>query len=115
LRATVPRIRIDQLMAFNWKFLVPISIWNVLMVAALLQLGKALNLMPAPDQANDVIAHLPITLLLLLGNAVLGFYVLTQIRGFGRAQRMADEGRRSRGLAVVDHDDHAAVHAPAGD
>jgi NADH-quinone oxidoreductase subunit H len=116
LRATVPRIRIDQLMSFNWKFLVPISIWNVIMVAFLLQVGKALNLMPGPDQVNDVVAHLPITLLLLLGNAVLGFYVLTQIRGFGRVQRLADEARRNaRGLAVVDHDDHGRVGAPAGD
>ena len=85
------------------------------MVAFLLQVGKALNIMPGPDQVNDVVAHLPITILLLLGNAVLGFYVLTQIRGFGRAQRLADEARRSRSLAVVDHDDHSALRAPAGD
>jgi NADH-quinone oxidoreductase subunit H len=26
LRATIPRVRIDQMMAFNWKFLVPISL-----------------------------------------------------------------------------------------
>jgi len=105
LRATVPRIRIDQLMAFNWKFLVPISIWNVLIVALLLQVAKGLNLMPGPDQVNNVIAHLPLTILLLAGNLVLGFYVLTRIRGFGRAQRLADEARRSG----------AVVGAPAGD
>ncbi len=33
VRNTVPRIRIDQLMSFNWKFLVPLSLINVLMVA----------------------------------------------------------------------------------
>jgi NADH-quinone oxidoreductase subunit H len=32
-RGTLPRFRIDQLMAFNWKFLVPVSIVNVIMVA----------------------------------------------------------------------------------
>src|SRR5260221_8034461 len=33
LRNTLPRIRIDQMMGFNWKFLVPLSLVNVLMVA----------------------------------------------------------------------------------
>ncbi len=33
VRSTVPRIRIDQMMAFNWKFLVPLSLVNVLAVA----------------------------------------------------------------------------------
>jgi len=32
-RGTLPRFRIDQMMAFNWKFLVPVSIVNVIMVA----------------------------------------------------------------------------------
>ncbi|MCC7451076.1 MAG: NADH-quinone oxidoreductase subunit NuoH [Anaerolineae bacterium] len=33
IRNTVPRIRIDQMMAFNWKFLVPLSLVNILVVA----------------------------------------------------------------------------------
>jgi NADH-quinone oxidoreductase subunit H len=33
LRVTPPRIRIDQVMAFNWKFLVPLSLVNVIVVA----------------------------------------------------------------------------------
>lgn len=32
IRMTLPRFRIDHLMAFNWKFLVPISIVNLLLV-----------------------------------------------------------------------------------
>jgi NADH-quinone oxidoreductase subunit H len=32
-RGTFPRFRIDQLMAFNWKFLVPLSLANIIMVA----------------------------------------------------------------------------------
>jgi NADH-quinone oxidoreductase subunit H len=32
-RGTLPRFRIDQLMAFNWKFLVPLSLANFLMIA----------------------------------------------------------------------------------
>jgi NADH-quinone oxidoreductase subunit H len=32
-RGTLPRFRIDQMMAFNWKFLVPVSIVNVILIA----------------------------------------------------------------------------------
>ncbi|MBZ0288100.1 MAG: NADH-quinone oxidoreductase subunit NuoH [Anaerolineae bacterium] len=116
LRATVPRIRIDQLMTFNWKFLVPISIGNVLLVALLLQIAKALNLIPDASQANDVIAHLPLTLILLAGNAVLGFWILTRVRSYGREQRLADEVRRSQYHAAFERpDEHASLGAPAGD
>ena len=34
LRATLPRFRLDQLMAFAWKYLIPLSIVNVLIAAA---------------------------------------------------------------------------------
>ena len=30
IRATFPRLRIDQIMAFAWKFLLPLSILNIL-------------------------------------------------------------------------------------
>jgi NADH-quinone oxidoreductase subunit H len=33
LRSTVPRIRIDHMMNFNWKFLVPLAIINIIVVA----------------------------------------------------------------------------------
>lgn len=43
MRATLPRFRIDQLMAFNWKFLVPLSIANLLVASFLWEL------FPDPD------------------------------------------------------------------
>ncbi|MBC7809577.1 MAG: NADH-quinone oxidoreductase subunit NuoH, partial [Burkholderiales bacterium] len=47
LRNTVPRVRIDQLMNFNWKFLVPVSIANLVVTAFLLKLVQTFGLSPA--------------------------------------------------------------------
>ena len=33
LRGTLPRLRMDQLMGFAWKFMVPLTLINVLVVA----------------------------------------------------------------------------------
>lgn len=88
LRNSLPRFRIDHLMAFNWKFLVPLSIINVLMVALLLQVIRALGLEPAPEQAGDFLANVPKTLILLAGNLVLFLGMLNYARGIGRQQRL---------------------------
>ncbi|MCA9909258.1 MAG: NADH-quinone oxidoreductase subunit H, partial [Anaerolineae bacterium] len=87
LRSTLPRVRIDQLMSFNWKFLVPVSSVNVIVVAFLLQVVRALGLAPATDLANDFIANLPQASVLLLGSLVIVAFVLQQLRNFGRQER----------------------------
>lgn len=111
LRSTVPRVRIDQLMAFNWKFLVPVSIINVLMTAFLLQVVRALGLAPSAAQATDFVANLPQTAILLLGNLVVVGIVLNRIRSTGRRQRLEDEARRA---IAVEHEPER-VGVPAGD
>lgn len=92
LRSTVPRVRIDQLMSLNWKWLVPISVANLLVTAALLQLVKGLGLEP---QSNEFGAMLPKTIILLLGNIAVIVGTFSFISRAGRTQRLADEAKAS--------------------
>jgi NADH-quinone oxidoreductase subunit H len=92
LRNSLPRLRIDQLMNFNWKFLVPLSIVNVLVTAFLLRLTTDLGLAPA-DPGNFV-QNLPQAAVLLLGNVVIALGTLTILRNQGRAGRDAVDERR---------------------
>ncbi len=106
LRSTVPRVRIDQLMSLNWKWLVPISVANVIVTAFLLQIVKALGLTP---QSGDVIAALPQTIILLIGNLVIVAGLGWAISRMGRSQRLADEAKAAAAHA---EDDRVAVGAP---
>ncbi len=100
LRATIPRVRIDQMMSFNWKFLVPVSIVNVLVTAFLLQVIKAIGLAPAPGN-TDFLAHLPEAIILLAGNLALIAGVLTMIRNQGRRARLAESPEEERAVVVA--------------
>ncbi|MCB9456700.1 MAG: NADH-quinone oxidoreductase subunit NuoH [Anaerolineaceae bacterium] len=108
LRSTVPRVRIDQLMSFNWKFLVPLAIINVLVTALLLQVVNWLGIAPQGDAASDLIANLPQTVVLLLGNLGVMGTVSTLVRNMGRQQRLADEAVEAD--TEVEELAHAAAH-----
>jgi hypothetical protein len=87
LRATVPRVRIDQMMGFNWKFLVPVAIINVIVIAFLLQVTKALGIAPVPGE-TDFLANLPQAIILFVGNLVVLAAAVEFIRRFGRQARL---------------------------
>ncbi len=76
-RGTLPRLRIDHLLAFNWKFLVPLSLVNVMVVALV---SKALENASAWAQTGALLAA---NLLMLLG-----VYLLLSLAG-RRARQQA--------------------------
>jgi NADH-quinone oxidoreductase subunit H len=81
IRGTLPRVRIDQLLDFNWKFLVPLTI-VLTMVVVLLDKILELNGIVGWSRA---IVH-------LISNVVLAFVTLELLRRRGRAIRDEMEG-----------------------
>ncbi|MGQ9887431.1 MAG: NADH-quinone oxidoreductase subunit NuoH [Aggregatilineales bacterium] len=104
VRNTLPRFRVDQVMALNWKIMVPGAIAVLLVQALALRLVDALGLTPV---GGSFVESLPQTIILLGANLVLAFLFLNQARRQGRRQRAAD-------LAVV-RETRPVVSAPAGD
>ena len=94
LRNTVPRLRIDQIMAFNWKFLVPLSIVNLIVVSFVLKLLQELELAPRDILSASFGDLLPTTVILLLFNGAMILYLLGILRKRGREARR--ESRQAR-------------------
>ncbi|MFZ4814063.1 MAG: NADH-quinone oxidoreductase subunit NuoH [Phototrophicaceae bacterium] len=104
LRNSMPRVRIDQMMNFNWKFLVPVSIVNLLVTAFLLKLAQLGGFGIAPGQIDlltnaNPINLLPVTLLLLGGNVVV---ILGTLAVFGRQTRTERLATERAAVAVGD-------------
>jgi NADH-quinone oxidoreductase subunit H len=94
LRNTTPRLRIDQVMSFNWKVLVPASIANLLITTLVLRIMQTLNLVPVDE--NNVMQLigaslgevLPLTIVLFAVNMVFAFWLLSRLRAAGRDERV---------------------------
>ena len=95
MRNALPRVRIDQLMNFNWKFLVPVSIVNVIMMAFLSKLVLELGIAPTAEQASDFVANIPQTLVFLFGNFVLAVLTLNVLRSNFRRERLAEQSAKN--------------------
>lgn len=81
IKYSVPRIRIDHMLALNWKFLTPLSL-AVLVVTAISQ--KLL------ENASTLVY----TGGMLLANIILGWITLAILNRYARIQRQGfDEGR----------------------
>lgn len=80
MRGTLPRLRIDQLLAFNWKFMVPLALVNIIVVAILAKLlGEA--------EASTATQ----TIVLLAANLVMIVGVYLVLGMLGRRARQRDE------------------------
>ena len=102
LRNTLPRVRIDQLMNFNWKFLVPISVANLVITSLLLKISQVAGFAVDLTTNASFTAALPMTLLLLGGNIALILGVIA-IYGFNiRRDRVQEEAQAE-----------AIAHAPS--
>ncbi len=76
IKYSMPRIRIDHMLAFNWKFLTPLAL-ALLVTTAIL--SKILSTLPAWEYAAGMFAS----------NIVIGLITLEFLRIYGRKQRNA--------------------------
>ena len=95
LRNTVPRLRIDQIMAFNWKFLVPLSIANLIAISAALKVLQELGLAPRDVLAASFTDMLPATVVLLVINGAMILYLLGILRKRGKDARRESYSART--------------------
>lgn len=84
IRGTFPRVRIDQLLNFNWKFLVPLTLGLILTIAVVLKL--------IPEGTNPWVT----AAILFAVNILVGLIALEIVRRFARQQRVEGETASER-------------------
>lgn len=91
LRNTVPRLRIDQVMGFNWFFLVPISILNVILTAFIVKVLQVSGMAPIDLAQADLMSVLPMTIILFLKDVIMIAAILGRVTIAGRQARAAEQ------------------------
>jgi NADH-quinone oxidoreductase subunit H len=83
LQYSIPRLRIDQILGFNWKFLTPLALANICVIGLV---GKALPASAGPWARTGIF---------LLANVVMALVVLVILAVAGRQARQREEGRQT--------------------
>lgn len=86
-RLTLPRLRIDQLLNFNWKFMVPVSLLNLMVVAFVWKL------VPGTDEIDSFADALGPSVLLLLVNLAMLAVIGAALGDMRRRDRARIEAR----------------------
>jgi hypothetical protein len=79
IKYSMPRIRIDHMLAFNWKFLTPLALIVLVNTAVL----------------SKLLAGLPVWgygLGMFLSNVLIGWVTVEILRSYARKQRKVEEG-----------------------
>jgi len=95
IRATWPRVRVDQILNFNWKFLVPLSLVLILAIAVLDKVIPA----DAGIYARSSI--------LLLANLLIAMFAIEIMRTVARRKRKESSGDAAM---TIDESEHNDVH-----
>ncbi|MEO1644927.1 MAG: NADH-quinone oxidoreductase subunit NuoH [Chloroflexota bacterium] len=96
LRNTVPRLRIDQVMAFNWFFLVPVSIVNVLLTALIVKVMQVSGMAPTDLATSSLMGVLPMTIVLFLKDVAMIIAIMGRVANVGRQARQDDQANQQR-------------------
>jgi len=88
VKYSMPRIRIDQMLAFNWKFLTPLSLGMLIITAIMDKLLAPTNFY---------------VLGMFLSNVILAWITIEILRKVGHRQRKVEEAALQPVVEVVHH------------
>ena len=98
IRATWPRVRVDQILNFNWKFLVPLSLVLILTIAVL---DKVIPASAGIYYRSSI---------LLLANLIIAMIAVEIMRNVARRKRKESSGDAAMNVSeAVYQDTHDAM------
>ena len=98
VRGSLPRIRIDHMLAFNWKFLTPVALATVVVTAVVDKL------IPEPA-SRAILDNLPRAGILFLANVALAAVIVWALSAYVRRQLKLEAGE-------AEFEAPALAHAP---